>query len=318
MESRTKLAVVGIAVLALLVILIAVRGRAPDPVLRAGFDAEFLARPDGYAGLSEHYGFKFPEDPRQMDPGLMYNAAERGAVDVINAFATDGRIEAYDLFVLEDDRNFFPPYYAAPLIRKETLEEYPELEDMLNRLGGRIPDEVMRELNYRVDEEREEPREVAVEFLRELGLIDREDIPADERGPVRIGGKHFTEQEILGEILAAMIEYNTDIAVERRLNLGGTMYCFEPLRVGDLDMYVEYTGTGLVNILEKDAVRDPDEAYRTVSEEFRERYNLVWLEPLGFDNTYTLTMRREHAEELGIKTITDLAEYITEMQRTEN
>ena len=310
MDSKTKMILIGAAVIAVVILMISVRGSGPDPVLRAAFDAEFLTRPDGYPGLSEHYGFRFPVEPSQMDPGLMYGALARGAVDVIDAFATDGRIEAYDLYVLEDDKNFFPPYYAAPLVRAEILESYPEIRQALEKLGGMIPDSTMRGLNYKVDEMRMEPGSVALKFLEEAGLIDAQTEPLRRRGPVRIGGKHFTEQEILGEIIAAMIEYNTDIEVVRRLNLGGTMYCFNPLVAGDLDLYVEYTGTGLVNILNKEPVRDPEQAYKTVANEFKQKYNLVWLAPLGFDNTYTLTMRRGHAEELGIKTITDMAEYI--------
>ena len=310
MDTKTRLVIVAFAVLGLLAAMFLLRGKAVDPVLRAAFDAEFLSRPDGYPGLAEHYDFRFPVEPMQMDPGLMYSAVHRGSVDVIDAFATDGRIEAYDLYVLEDDRNFFPPYYAAPLARAETLEEFPEIEEILNRLSGRISDETMRELNYRVDEKREDAGGVALEFLEGLGLIDAAAPAPGERGPVTIGGKHFTEQEILGEIMAAMIEYNSDIRVVRRLNLGGTIICFNALRAGDLDLYAEYTGTGLVNILEKEAVREPEEAYKTVAKEFKEKYNLIWLEPLGFDNTYTLAMRRDHAEELGIETITDMAEYI--------
>ncbi len=310
MDTKNKLIIVAVAVLVLLAVMFILKGKTVDPVLRAAFDAEFLSRPDGYPGLAEHYGFRFPVEPMQMDPGLMYSAVHRGSVDVIDAFATDGRIEAYDLYVLEDDKNFFPPYYAAPLVRAQTLEEFPEIEDILNRLSGRISDDVMRGLNYKVDEERMEARRVAEEFLEDRGLIEPGAAPEGERGPVRIGGKHFTEQEILGEIMAAMIEYNSDIRVARRLNLGGTIICFQGLRAGDLDIYAEYTGTGLVNILDREAVRDPDEAYKTVAKEFKEKYNLIWLQPLGFDNTYTLAMRRDHAEELGIETITDIAEYI--------
>jgi osmoprotectant transport system permease protein len=310
MELKTKLFIL-IAVLAsLLAVVFIFRAGGPEPALTAAFDAEFLSRSDGYPGLAEHYGFKFPSPPMQMDPGLMYGAVHRGSVDVIDAFATDGRIEAYDLVVIEDDKNFFPPYHAAPLIREETLKKFPELEEILNRLSGKITGGKMRELNYRVDEKREEARDVAVSFLKEQGLISEANTQESARGPVTIGGKHFTEQEILGEIMAAMIEHNSNIKVIRKLNLGGTIICFNALKAGDLDLYAEYTGTGLVNILGEEAVRDAEAVYKTVAKKFKEKYNIMWLEPFGFDNTYTLTMRRNHAEELGIKTITDIAQYI--------
>jgi len=139
--------------------------------LRAGFDAEFFTRPDGYEGLNKHYGFAFPGRPKQMDPGLMYRAAADEAVDVIDGFATDGRIPAFNLVVLEDDKGFFPPYYAAPLVRGEALEAHPEVGDILNRLAGRISNEAMQRMNYQVDEEGRKAADVAREFLVEQGLI---------------------------------------------------------------------------------------------------------------------------------------------------
>jgi osmoprotectant transport system permease protein len=279
--------------------------------MRAAFDAEFLTRPDGYRGLSQHYGFEFAAEPVQMDPGLMYRAVADGAVDVIDGFATDGRIPAYDLAVLEDDKGFFPPYYAAPLVRADTLEQYPAIGKVLNELAGKMSDRAMQQLNYEVDEKGRKARDVATEFLQFHGLIQSGAEAGDgSAGTVTIGGKQFTEQEILGEMMATLIECSTDLTVRRRLNLGGTMICFNALKAGDLDLYPEYTGTGLMNILKHDIVRDPDEAYDTVKRDFRERFDLVWLKPFGFNNTYTLTMRRQHAEELGIRNISDLADYI--------
>ena len=147
-------------------------GKAPQ--LTAGFTAEFLDRPDGYKGLAKAHDLSFPAEPRQLDPGLMYKACAEGSVDVICAFATDGRIAAFDLVTLEDDKGFFPPYQAAPLVRGETLRKHPQLEAILNRLAGRIDDETMRSLNYQVDR-KDNPRrarDVAREFLRKARLID--------------------------------------------------------------------------------------------------------------------------------------------------
>ncbi|MGA1796365.1 MAG: glycine betaine ABC transporter substrate-binding protein [bacterium] len=139
--------------------------------LRPGFDAEFLERPDGYKGLIKHYGFEFAEDPRQMDPGLMYKALAEGSVDIIDGFATDGRIPAYDLVILDDDRHFFPPYHAAPLVRKKILSRHPKLTGILKKLGGLIDDRTMQSLNYQVDKLKKSPAEVAGAFLRERGLV---------------------------------------------------------------------------------------------------------------------------------------------------
>jgi osmoprotectant transport system permease protein len=296
----------GLAVLAGLLLLF-----RPTYGIRVAFDAEFHTRPDGYKGLCRHYGFQFPEQPRQMDPGLMYRVLADGAVDVIDAFATDGRIEAYDLLVLEDDEGYFPPYYAAPLVRKSTLTKHPELGKVLNRLAGRISDETMRRLNYEADAEGRKASHVARQFLVSEGLLASDARPSDGlAGSITIGGKQFTEQEILGEIMATFIECETQLKVVRRLNLGGTMICFQALQAGDLDMYAEYTGTGLVNILKRDVISDPDESFRVVKRAFDQQYGLVWLSPLGFNNTYTLTMRRRQAQQLGISTISDLADHL--------
>lgn len=315
MSLQSKVVVLLVAVLVLAAGLVVLNYVAPgdDRHLVAGFNAEFLQRPDGYPGLGEAYRFRFRSEPKQMDSGLMYKACSDGAVDVICGFATDGRIAAYDLLALEDDRQFFPPYYAAPLVRAGTLREHPELEEILNRLAGRIDNETMGTLNLQVDRSRA-PRkceDVARDFLVAAGLIDADAKPGDgSAGTIRIGGKDFTEQSILGEIFATLIECSSNIAVERKLYLGGTMICFNAIRAGDLDLYAEYTGTGLVNILKGEVVRDGDEAYRIVQREFKKQFGLIWLKPLGFNNTYTLTMRREQAEKLSIRRISELAQYI--------
>jgi len=142
-----------------------------EPHLQAAFTAEFMQRPDGYKGLIEAYNLEFQDDPKQMDPGLMYKNCADGAVDVICGFATDGRIAAFGLKTLKDDQGFFPPYYAAPVIRMDTLEKHPELEALLNKLGGRIDDKTMQRLNYEVDGKKRKAEDVAREFLQEEGLI---------------------------------------------------------------------------------------------------------------------------------------------------
>lgn len=128
--------------------------------LRAGFTAEFMERPDGYPGLADVYGLGFASTV-DLDPGLMYQAATDGQVDVICAFATDGRIAEYDLRTLADDRAFFPPYDAAPVVRAELLEARPEIRDALAPLAGSITDADMRAMNHAVDVLRRDPADVA-------------------------------------------------------------------------------------------------------------------------------------------------------------
>lgn len=144
-------------------------GHASDMTL--GTDQEFPVREDGLPGFEEAYGFSFG-DVQAGDPGLMYAALDNGDVDVITAYSTDGRIPALDLVILEDDENFFPPYYPAPVIRQEVLDQNPEIADVLNKLGGAITEDQMAELNYQVDEEGLTTEEVARTFLEEQGIID--------------------------------------------------------------------------------------------------------------------------------------------------
>lgn len=320
MPEKARIVLVGVLVFAgtIAVFIALVLNSTDKGGLTAGFTAEFLDRPDGYKGLQEAYGLRFPSGPGQMDPGLMYRACSEGSVDVICGFATDGRIAAYDLVTLEDDMHFFPPYQAVPLVRADAIADHPELEDLLNNLAGTLDDAAMRDLNLQVDR-KENPRrsrDVARDFLVTSGLIASNAAPGNgSAGLLRIGGKDFTEQDILGEIIAILIECNTDIRVERRLYLGGTMVCFNALRAGDLDFYAEYTGTGLVNILDKESMADPAQALATVRQDFRQNWDLLWLEPFGFNNTYTITMRRSQAEELGLTTISELAAHLRDEEQ---
>lgn len=123
---------------------------------------------------------------------------------------------------------------------------------------------------------------------------------------VTIGSKDFSENIILGEILSQLIENKTELKVERKLNMGGTFINFEALKKGDIDLYAEYTGTGLTAHLKMDVITDPDEAYRVVSEEFTKQFDISWMEPIGFNNTYAIAVTREAAEEYGLEKNSDL------------
>jgi osmoprotectant transport system substrate-binding protein len=135
-------------------------------------NAEFPQRPDGLPGLQEAYGFETTRaDLRPMESGLTYQALNEGQVDIALVFATDGRIEAFNFRVLEDDRGFFPDYAIAPVVRTETLEANPGLADPLNAMSAQLSDSVMQRLNAEVDVHRKSIEEVATAFLNENGLI---------------------------------------------------------------------------------------------------------------------------------------------------
>jgi len=140
------------------------------PKWRAGFGYEFMERPDGYRGLVETYGLRFAEQPRIMDLGLLARALKDHQIDFAGGNATDGLIPALDLFALEDDRHYFPPYEAVPIMREQTVQEHPEVARALADLGGKISDAEMRQLNYAVDGQHRDTRDVVREFLREKNM----------------------------------------------------------------------------------------------------------------------------------------------------
>jgi osmoprotectant transport system substrate-binding protein len=143
---------------------------AYTPQWRAGFGYEFMERPDGYQGLVATYGLRFAAPPRIMDLGLLTRALKDHQVGLIAGNMTDGLIPALDLFVLEDDKHYFPPYEAVPVVRKQALAEHPEVKQALDGLAGKISDAEMRQLNYAVDGQKRDVKEVAREFLRSKGL----------------------------------------------------------------------------------------------------------------------------------------------------
>jgi osmoprotectant transport system substrate-binding protein len=138
--------------------------------LKLGAGAEFRDRKDGIPGLRATYGMEFAED-RQFATPLKYEALRQKQVDVVNAFATDGQISAYKLVPLVDDKRLWPPYNVAPVIRMQALQEHPQVAEVLNRVNGLLTDPIMSELNFRVDTKKEEPRDVARDFLRKHGVV---------------------------------------------------------------------------------------------------------------------------------------------------
>ena len=122
-----------------------------------------------------------------------------------------------------------------------------------------------------------------------------------------VGAKNFTESDLLGEIVAQQIERRTSLPVERRLHLGGTFVCHQAITAGDIDIYVEYTGTAFTAILKQAPIADPDSVYRYVAAAYARNLKLEWTAPLGFNNTFAILVRRADAERYGLRSIGDLA-----------
>jgi osmoprotectant transport system permease protein len=280
--------------------------------LMAGFTPEFMGREDGYLGLLSKYNLKITNVV--ISDAVMYKAAYEKKLDVISGYSTDGRLKAFDLVTLEDDRVIFPPYYAAPLVRSETLQKYRDLLPALNLLAGRINDSIMTDLNYQVDYKKGLPEQVAQAFLVKNGLYKPS--RQGKQGTIRLGSKIFAEQYILIHMYRMLIEGHTDLKVELKTGLGGTKICFDALVNNGIDLYPEYTGTALLVLLQPDAkkvqqlIGSRDSVYVYVKEQFERRYNLTLLPPIGFNNAYALMMRRRQAQELQLKTISDLKNYV--------
>lgn len=133
---------------------------------------EFVVRPDGLPGLEKAYGFKFSRDQlKQMDIGLCYSALQKGQVNIAMVYSTDGRISAFKFVTLKDDKNFFPSYAMAPVVRAETLKKYPQLANLMDALSAKIDDATMRKLNAQVDVEKKSVEEVSHDFLVQQKLI---------------------------------------------------------------------------------------------------------------------------------------------------
>ena len=130
-----------------------------------------MSRPDGYAGFAKIYGLNF-KDVREMDLSLTYRALAEKQVDLIAGNSTDGLISRYSLVQLEDDLHYFPPYDAVPVVRYKALENHPELRGVLEKLGGILNVEEMRELNFAVDGEHRQPKDVVREFLIHKRILD--------------------------------------------------------------------------------------------------------------------------------------------------
>ena len=137
--------------------------------------------------------------------------------------------------------------------------------------------------------------------------------PSSTAKPIVIGSKPFTEGVVLSELAAQLIEGNTQLKVERKFNLGGTIVAFNALKNGDLDLYPEYTGTGLMAILKQPAVADADKAYGIVQKEFNSQFKIKWLKPLGFNNTYAMAVPEELASQNNLKNTSDLAKIVDKL-----
>ncbi|TYP93356.1 osmoprotectant transport system permease protein [Fodinibius salinus] len=303
----------GLAVMVLFVSVYAISTMFVEQKFKAGVPPEFLERADGYQGLKQHYGLDIPVV--EMNASLMYEALKNKRVDVIVGYSTDGRIKAFNLKVLKDDKQYFPPYQAAPIVKEDFAEAHPKMITAINKLAGKISTEQMTALNSAVDNDQQSELSVAKKFLNEQGF--RTSVTRKGTPDLLIGGKLQTEQFILAHMYRILIENYTDLDVELRLGLAGTQIVFTALQNDEIQLYPEYTGTGLHVLFESDEAtvdslgNSASAVFDYVKVRSQKQFDIQWLEPIGFENTYALIMRKEQAKRLDIETISDLADYLS-------
>lgn len=281
--------------------------------LVAGFNSEFIERADGYIGLDSLY--KLPLEIKEMEIALMYRALYESDVDVIDGFSTDGRIKEFSLKSLIDDKGYFPPYYAVPLINGDALEKHPELSECFELLTNQMSDSLMAALNYEIDGKKRALNEVANDYLKTIGVYANINAGSSETPDITIGSKAFTENFLLAHIFAQLIENKTDLKTNLELGFGGTKLVFDALRYGEIDLYPEYTGTAYLVLLNKQPQEvadftNPLAVFQSVSKDLMNQHNIAVMNPLGFNNTFALMMRQAHADSLKISSISELSDYL--------
>ncbi len=283
--------------------------------IRLATPAEWTERADGLPNFEQHYGFEFPRnDLVIVELGLAYQAVGEGQAEIGTGDATEGRIAQYELVVLEDDQQFFPAYNPAPLLRKEIYEQYPELEDILGELASYLDLETLTALNKKVSVDGEQPEEVAWDFLVETGLMEDAPPVADpaRTTPVVVSSKTFTEALTMGNLTVYLLE-SKGFTVENEIGLGEVAMIRPALESGAIDLYWEYTGTGLMNIMGyEEVITDPRECYEIVRDWDLNNNDIMWLSYAPANNTFVLFTSKEVFAEYGWNTISDFVESINE------
>lgn len=292
----------------------------PETLVRIAANEEFIVQEEGLILLEEKYGLVF-DQVHEISLGLTHEALCSGDVDAAIGFSTDGKMKELELVKLQDDKSIFPACNTAPVVREDTLERYPRVEEILSEISPLIDNRTMIELNYRADLEGVEPKEVARHWLLDKGLIEdnSEDNSSEITGnedPVIIGSKEFVEQELLGYIAYYALK-NAGIPVRVHDPVAGTEAIRLRLLVGEIDLYWDYTGVVWSEIYLKDErITDPGYVYHRVAEKDAKN-GLIWLDYAPLNKTYVIMMRRDQAREHGITTISDLSTWVEQVRSGE-
>ena len=279
---------------------------------------EFSTRPDGLPALEEMYDFQVEEGCLMTGaPGASLLGLQNRECDIAMAFGTDAAIAEHGWHVYSDDLSFWPPYDLAPNVREEVLDQYPELESILNELVATFPgggqeataqivgqcQGVWQELNAMVDIDKMEPDEVAQQYLEDNDLLQGGD--GTSMGQVSVGNKNFTEQYIIGQMIKQLLE-DRGFTVTLVSDISTTAMR-QGMEAGDIDICAEYTGTAyMTHFGHAYEPMGNSELYELVKDE-DEGNNIIWLDPIWNNNTYVLVSWPDFTDANNLDTLSDLA-----------
>ncbi len=271
--------------------------------LTLGGPPECPERPFCIPGLKETYGIEFGEF-EELDVGgpLTVKALTGGKIDVGLLFSTSSTIVDNDFVVLEDDKNLQQAENITPVVRDEVLD--PTVEELLNKVSGALTTEGITELNGRVELDKEDPADVAADFLEQEGLLGG---AGGGSGELTVGAVAFAENQIVAEMYAQVLE-DAGYTVNRQLDLGSREILYPALKTGEVDVAPEYLGS-LLLFLDPKAAASSDAANNAdLLDPLLERDGLALLEPSEANDTNAFVVTQETADEYGLQTMSDLAE----------
>jgi osmoprotectant transport system substrate-binding protein len=284
----------------------ATTGRAAATICVGG---EFSTRPDGLPGVEQAYGFTFPDENVTTvdEDALVFTQVDGGQCTFGSIAATDGRVKALGLTVLEDDKKFFPPYNPAPTVRTEVVNRAPGLRELFAPVAAALDTDTIITLNAEVDVDGKDPVDVARGWLdRNRNVVPQVNLAGQS---FTVGSKEFTEQLVLGQLSKLLLE-GAGATVTDQTGLVGSETVRGALTSGQIDLYWEYTGTAWVTYLKNtQTVPDPAEQFQRVKDADAAN-GITWLDMAPFNNTYALTMTNERSQQLGITRISQIGELI--------
>lgn len=314
MSNRYHIKPLLLIALILLCLFGACKNEEPEAVkepVTVALDPNFKLLEYGLSALEDTYHFQFSHI-YEMTIGLTHEALYNKDVDVGLGFTTDGKIKELDLVKLQDDKKAFPANNPALVVRREVLEEHPTLQETLKEIISCLDAETMITLNYLIHIKEEDPYEIAYHWLQENSFL-KDDPPAQVQGdPVIIGSTLMTEQQILKNLTFIALTHQ-GIPMEEKTYLLETRGYPPDLLEGHIHMYWAYLAHSMHYLLGEEGITHPQKSLERLAQRDKP-HDLIWLLYAPFNSYYTLIMRKDKAQELGIETISHLAQWIKEVQ----